>query len=135
MKLDLDPEQLRTSMDLWRGAVDMKIPVHDNFKVHFIERREALLEGFVRTSQSFLMVLGACKAEGSDLVELDALKVDVKNFKKWAEDGLAELGTMALQESMQDNMQNMLADPNLNDAMRKLLKPWDRDQGKDGPAE
>lgn len=79
------------------------------------------------------MVLGACKAEGSDLVELDALKVDVKNFKKWAEDGLAELGTMALQESMKDNMQEMLAEPKLNAAIRNLLKP--KDQGKDGPAE
>lgn len=47
MKLELDPDWLRTSMTMWRDAVDMKIPVHDNFKVHFIERRGSLLEGFV----------------------------------------------------------------------------------------
>ena len=35
-----------TSMDMWRDVVDMKIPVHDNFKIHFIEQRASLLENF-----------------------------------------------------------------------------------------
>ena len=33
-------------MDMWRDVVDMKIPVHDNFKIHFIEQRASLLENF-----------------------------------------------------------------------------------------
>ena len=72
-----------------------------------------------------MTVLRACKAEGQDLVELDALKADVEIFKKWADDGLTELNTMALQESMKDNVQQMLADPDLGDAVRRLLKPQD----------
>lgn len=35
-------------MTMWRDAVDMKIPVHDNFKIHFIEKRAALLENFTK---------------------------------------------------------------------------------------
>lgn len=48
MKLDFDPERLRISMRLWRDETDMKVPGHDNFKIHFIERRPSLLEGFVK---------------------------------------------------------------------------------------
>ena len=121
-------------MTMWRDAVDMKIPVHHNFKVHFIERRGSLLEGFIKTGASWLTVLRACKVEGQDLVELEALKADVEIFKKWADDGLTELNAMALQESVKDNVQQMLADPDpdLGDAVRRLLKP--KDPGHDKPA-
>lgn len=102
MKLDLDAEWLRTSMSLWRDAIDLKIPVHDDFKVNFMERRVPLLDGFIKTGSAFLIVLRACKAEGDDLVELDALKADVENFKKWAENGLKELRAMASEESRKD---------------------------------
>lgn len=105
MKLDLDPDWLRTSMTMWRDAVDMRIPIHDNLKIHFLERRASLLDGFVKTGTSWLAVLRACKAEGRDLVELDALNADVEAFKKWADDGLKELHAMALEESKKDNKQ------------------------------
>lgn len=38
---------------------------------------------------------------------------------------------MALQESMKDNIQQMLADPDIGDAVRKLLDP--KKLGKDKP--
>jgi hypothetical protein len=132
MKLDFDPELLRTSMDLWRAAVDMTIPVHDDFKVRFLERRQELLEGFVRTSGAFKMVLDACNAAGADLVELDAIKAEVELFHQWAVNGLKDLGTLALQESMKDNVQQMLADPQLNAAIRNLLRSKGSDQGTAG---
>lgn len=103
MKLDFNPEGLRISMQLWRDAVDMKVPVHDNFKIHFIERRESLLEGFMKIGNAFSTVLSACKAEGQDLIELDAIKADVEAFQNWAEDGLKELSSMASEESKKDS--------------------------------
>ncbi|MDO8771976.1 MAG: hypothetical protein Q7K57_25375 [Burkholderiaceae bacterium] len=33
MKLDFDPAWLRTSMSMWRDATDLKVPLHDDFKV------------------------------------------------------------------------------------------------------
>lgn len=130
MKLDFSPAWLQTAMSMWRDTVEMKIPVHDDFKVHFIEQRASLLAGFVKTATAFSMVLRACTAEGQDLVELEALKAEVEAFKKWAEDGIKDLNTMALQESMTDNIQQLLADPDIGDAVRKLLDPKNQGKGK-----
>ena len=91
MKVDLDPEFLRTSMTLWRDAVDMKMPVHDDFKIHFMQNRAKLLDGFAKTATSWSMVLNACKQEAPEAESLEKLKADVQAFKKWAEAGLAEL--------------------------------------------
>ncbi len=91
MKVELDPEFLRTSMTLWRDAVDMKIPVHDDFKIHFMENRAKILDGFVNTATSWSLVLNACKQVAPEAESLDQLKADVQAFKKWANDGLAEL--------------------------------------------
>lgn len=133
MKRDLDPEWLRTSMMKWRHAVAMEIPVPDSFNVHFIERRGSLLKGFVKTGSARLIVLLACKAEGHDLVDLKVLKADVTGFKKWADSGLTDLNTIALQESMKDNVQKMLADLYLGDIVRRVLNP--KDLGKQKPAQ
>ena len=91
MKVDLDPEFLRTSMTLWRDAVDMKMPIHDDFKIHFMQNRAKLLDGFVNTATSWSLLLSACKQEASEAESLEQLKADVQAFKKWAKDGLAEL--------------------------------------------
>ena len=82
MKLDLDPELIRTSLTLWREAVDMTIPVHDEFKMHFMERRGPLLEGFAKTAAGLRLALRSCTAEGEDAAALQALFVDVEAFKK-----------------------------------------------------
>lgn len=103
MKLDFDPERLRISMRLWRDATDLKVSAHDNFKIHFMERRASLLEGFVKIGNSLSMVLGACQAEGQDMVELDAIKADVAAFQEWAKDGLSELNSLASEESKNED--------------------------------
>lgn len=89
-------------MTFWRDAVDLKIPVHDDFKVNFMGRRGPLLDGFIKTGSDFLIFLRSCKAEGDDLVELDALKTEVEYLKKWAENGLKELRAMASEETRKD---------------------------------
>jgi primosomal protein N'' len=129
MKLELDPEWLRTSMTMWRDAVDLKIPIHDSFKVHFLEKRGTLLEGFVKTANSWMTVLRACKAEGEDQAALESLMAEVEAFKKWSEEGLSELANLAIQESLKDNVQPILQDPKLGRVVRKSLKP--KDAGKD----
>ncbi|MCU1533485.1 MAG: hypothetical protein JWO49_3056 [Arthrobacter sp.] len=107
MNLELDPAWLRTSMTLWRDAVDMNIPIHDDFKVHFLQRRGVLLDGFTKTATAWSMLLNACKAEGDALAELVSLKADVEQFKQWAEDGTKALNTLALQETLTDHLQNL----------------------------
>lgn len=132
MKLELDPEWLRTSMSMWRDAVDMKIPIHDSFKVHFLEKRGTLLEGFVKTATSWMTVLRACKAEGEDQAALESLMADVEAFKKWSEEGLSELSNLTIQESLKDNVQQIIPDPKLGRLVGRSLKP--KGSGNDEPS-
>jgi hypothetical protein len=92
--VDFDPDVLRASMDLWRKATDMEIPLADQFKIHLMERRRALLEGFVKTGAAWTMILRDMKAtDGAD--ELERLREDVRSFDKWAEGGLKSLDALA----------------------------------------
>jgi hypothetical protein len=98
MKIELNPEMLKVSMDLWRKAVDMEIPLAREIRIHFFARRGELLDGFARTASNWSMLLRCCKATGDDLLALDALEEEVDNFKKWAENGIRELAQLARQE-------------------------------------
>ena len=96
MSLKLDPDFLRTSMDMWRAALDMTIPIHDSLKVHFMARRGALLKGFSDTGNSWSMMLNACTpVTEANQAALDLLKADVDQFRRWADSALLELKTLA----------------------------------------
>lgn len=70
----------------------MKIPIHDDFKIHFMERRSELLKGFVDTARSWRMVFLCCSpSTKADQADLDALTAEVAAFKDWAEKGLHEI--------------------------------------------
>lgn len=88
--VELAPSFIRASMDMWRNATDMKIPLHDAFKIHFMERRKSLLEGFEKTGKAWLAMLRAMKPT-SNASELVALRADIEEFVRWADDGLATL--------------------------------------------
>ncbi|CAB3737989.1 PX domain-containing protein [Paraburkholderia rhynchosiae] len=92
--VDFNPDVLRASMDLWRKATDMEIPLADQFKIHFMERRRALLEGFVKTGAAWTMILRDMKAvEGDD--QLERLRDEVTGFVTWADEGLKSLDALA----------------------------------------
>lgn len=92
--VELDPAILRVSMQMWRDATDLRMPVHDSFKVHFMENRRSLLFGFAKTGRAWQMMLRAMSAPGN-AAELDALRAEVAAFVQWAEAGLAELQRLA----------------------------------------
>jgi hypothetical protein len=92
-------------MDLWRKTIDFEIPVHDNFKIHFMEQKSTILRNFVKTAESWTKVLGSCRAQGPDLVTLIALKSDVETFKKWAEDGQEKLCSLASSEWQEKHLE------------------------------
>jgi len=103
MKIDFDPEWIRTSMELWRKTVNMQIPVYDSFRIHFFEQRGSILVRFVETAKAWGTVLRGCSAAGADLVELNSIKADVETFKNWAENELKVLSSLASEESAKDN--------------------------------
>lgn len=85
-------------MDLWRKTIDFEIPIHHNFKIHFMEQKSTILRNFVKTAESWATVLRSCSAQSPDLVALVALKSDVETFKKWAEGGQEKLRSLASSE-------------------------------------
>jgi hypothetical protein len=95
MKLDLDPDGLKVSMDLWRKATDMEVDLAPAIRSHLLTRRGPLLDGFVKVSTNWLTLLRSCTATGDDLVELEALRVEIASFRTWAETGILELAKLA----------------------------------------
>lgn len=102
MNLTLDPEGLRTSMEMWRKALDMEIPLRPDLRIHFFNRRGSLLDGFSQVAKNWLTLLHGCDAEGEDKVELLALRTEIKAFKEWAEAGIVELDRLGEEEVRRD---------------------------------
>ncbi len=91
--VEFDPGFMRVSMEMWRNATDMKIPLLDEFKIHFMQNRRSLLDGFVKTGKAWLMVLRTMTST-SQSDELDRLRTDVQAFVDWAERGLSDLAAL-----------------------------------------
>lgn len=120
MQLDLDPEHIRTQMRLRRAATDMKLPMDEKLKLHFITQRGPMLSNCSITAGSWMMLLHGCCAEGEQKAHLEALKREILEFKEWAEDGMQELQRLGLQEAVESDAV-MPDDARLVASMRKLL--------------
>ena len=95
MRVELDAEHMRTSMAMWRDAVDLKIPMRADIRSHMLLMRAKILERFSAAAQAWQTVLNGCKAEGPDAVELQQLKDEVEDFKVWAHESLKVLADLA----------------------------------------
>ena len=84
MNIQFDAAHIRDCMSLWRESVDMKIPMKDEFKVHFMARRGDILRNFAATGKSWLMMLHNAKAGEGDTADFDALVEEIKTFEAWA---------------------------------------------------
>jgi len=82
-------------MDLWRKATDMEVDLAPAIRSHVLSRRGPLLEGFVKVATNWLTLLSYATATGDDLVELEALRVEIASFRTWAETGIVELTKLA----------------------------------------
>ena len=126
MKIEFNPDNILSSIDLWRSATDMKIPVHDEFKLHFIQNRGAILGNFERTTKSWLSVLRAMTPLPESKAEFDPLVAAVEEFGAWATTELEKLQAIALQESMASAIDEGLRDPNMRKILGKLIGPNSR---------
>jgi len=85
--VEFDPDLMLMSMDMWRKSLDMKIPIADEFKIHFMKNRRRLLEGFATTGKAWKVMVGDMTAV-SDPARLEHVRREVQAFLSWAEDGL-----------------------------------------------
>lgn len=121
MNVTLDPEYIRGLMAVRRAATDMKLPMNERMKLHFMARRQDLLCNFTLTAGAWLMMLNGCRTRGPESAALASLKADIVEFKEWADESLQELQRMGLVETIEDNGGAMPDDPQLVAAMRKML--------------
>ena len=95
MQIEFDPDMIRVSIELWRKATDMEIPLAPSIRSHFLSRRGAILEGFIKVASNWLTLLDSCSATGDDLDQLDALRNEIEEFKAWDKAGILELKRLA----------------------------------------
>ncbi|AUT76440.1 hypothetical protein C2L64_50395 [Paraburkholderia hospita] len=88
--VEFDPDFILVSMEMWRKSLDMQIPISDEFKIHFMENRRRLLEGFVITGKAWKIIVRDLKAVDEPAV-LEDVRLAVQSFLSWAEDGLKAL--------------------------------------------
>ena len=132
MQLLLDPETIRSLIALRRAATDMKLPMNERMKLHFITRRGDLLSNFSLTAAAWMILLHTCSATPGDEAALQQLKQEVVEFKDWADEGLQALQRMGLQEAISDGGDDCLPDdPQLVAALRKMMDEAPRPKGPD----
>lgn len=111
-QVTLDPAFLQESMRLWREATDMQLPLHDEFKLHFMQNRRPILANHAKTARDWAMILRAMSsATMAEEGMLNALLAEVEAFGTWANSELAKLDHMALQEALSASMDEALLNP------------------------
>ena len=88
----LDPRNLRSFMELWKGSADVRLPMDDALKIHFIAKRREILSNCELTAAAWLMAFDDCEAEDGHRTELDGLVREIREFRDWAKSGIAEFG-------------------------------------------
>jgi hypothetical protein len=122
MRLDIDPSYLRTCMRLWRDSVDLKIPMADEFKVHFMQERGTILSGFEKTASAWLMALRRAVPDGDSQSDFEALISEIEAFEVWAKAELQTISDMAMVEDVKSSIEDLLDDPKAAAALRDLAK-------------
>lgn len=92
MHLNLDIERIKTMIELWKDGVDLRVPMADEFKLHFISQRMVILNNFELTSSAWLMMIGAMSSPDHPETVI-AIRDLVKDFNVWATNEIATLKT------------------------------------------
>ncbi len=132
MRLDIDPDHLRICMRLWRDSIDLQIPMRDDFKLHFIERRGELLGGFEKTAAAWLMALRRAAPDADGKADFETLISEIENFSAWATLELKKLTDMAAVEAVRSSIEDLLSDSSIPAALREIARK--RKPGGDLPS-
>lgn len=83
MNLILDRERITVMLKLWRDGVDLRMPMADEFKLHFISQRKSILQNFEQVSSAWLLFMGAMSSQ-DNLDEFNEMRAEIKQFNEWA---------------------------------------------------
>ena len=79
---------IQSMLDLYRSALESKIPVAPALQAHFAQNRQQLLEGLAKVANGQKMLL-RCMTPESDEEQVqweEAMRI-VEEFAVWAKDG------------------------------------------------
>ena len=84
MKIDVD--DLQGLLDVYRSAMENKIPVGPTLQDHFSQNRKQLLDGFKRMASGQILLLQSLLPENEyESAQLDEARRIVDDFSRWAE--------------------------------------------------
>lgn len=95
LRVAIDPGHLRSFMRMWKDSADLRIPMRDEFKVHFMGNRRGILENFEKTATAWLMAFRGADPDEEDRKAFGDLVAEIEAFRDWAKSetaALAELG-------------------------------------------
>ena len=116
-----DPSFMRVAMQTWRETTDMKVPVHDDFKVHFMQNRGPILSNFANTATAWSMMLrGLTPARLEDSHALDGLRAEIEEFQTWAKSEIAKLEHLALEEALSASIDQALLNPEMQNFFKAM---------------
>ncbi|OLP04590.1 hypothetical protein BLL52_4115 [Rhodoferax antarcticus ANT.BR] len=116
-------------MKLWRDILDMKAPIHEGLLTHIMNRRGHNLVNFKATSAAWLTLLRDCTPIDPDNTDLAGLVREVEEFHNWVNAGLDEMETLAMQEQLQDGLDQLYKDPFIKKSLRQFLRGKHKDEG------
>jgi len=84
MKIDVDG--IQGMLDIYRSALENKIPVAPGLQEYFTQNRRQLFEGFKKMTSGQMLLLQSLSPESEyESAQLDEAKRIVDDFGKWAE--------------------------------------------------
>ncbi|KVN83453.1 hypothetical protein [Burkholderia ubonensis] len=93
MTIKIEVEALRMVMQLNRDAVDMKVPMLDEFKLHFMRNRRRILENYRLQGTGMLMAMDALRSDDDDK-DLAELKAEVVRYQDWVIDEIGKIDAL-----------------------------------------
>lgn len=97
MDLLLNHELLRSSLATWREAIVMTTqPADGRRAAGSPQELVPVLLGAVQKTDGCLAVLTACEVQSADKGALDELVSELRDFKKWLEEGLTATNIMQI---------------------------------------
>lgn len=109
MKLEIDPDNLRTCMQLWKDSLSHAIPMATEFQLHFIQERPAILQNYERSAGAWLIALRGAQPAPEDQVAFEALIADIEAFQAWAKAESGALDRLAIQTAIEAGLDELMA--------------------------
>jgi hypothetical protein len=90
MNVLIDRERITVMLKLWRDGVDLRIPMADEFKLHFISQRKVILQNFEQVTSAWLLFIGAMSTPDHP-DEMNELRSEIKQFNEWTKEEMKTL--------------------------------------------